>query len=98
MPLFLLIILIGVTRLGLQYWYEQGIGQVYVAILVLKLIAVAGVVISAAGLRKILKNRAATEGRDDQKQSRYDQKLGNEVFFAALLILSTALLTQLPPR
>lgn len=91
LPLFLLIILMGVIRLGLQYWYEQGLGPVYVAILLLKLIAVTGVVASAAGLRKMLGNQAVTE-------SRYDQKLGNEVFFAALLILSTALLTQLPPR
>ena len=96
--LFVLIILAGMVRLGLQYWYEQGLGPVYVAILLLKLIAVTGVVISAAGLRKTLREQAAPEGRDDPKQNRYDQKLGNEVFFAALLILSTALLTQLPPR
>lgn len=91
LPLFLIIVLMGVIRLGLQYWYEQGMSVVYVGVLLLKLIAVAGVIISAARLRKILQSPAVTE-------SEYDNKLGTEIFFAALLILSTALLTQLPPR
>ena len=91
LPLFLLIVLMGMIRLGLQYWYEQGLGMVYVAILLLKLAAVAGVVISAARLRKLFRTAAINE-------SQYDDKLGTEVFFAALLVLATALLTQLPPK
>jgi len=91
LPLFLLIVLLGLIRLGLQYDYEGGLGALYVAMLALKLIAVGGVVVGATGLRKLLKNADADE-------SAYDDKLGTEIFFAGLLILATALLTQLPPR
>lgn len=91
LPLFLLIIAMGITRLVLQYSYEQGLSPLYVAMLVLKLGAVAGIVFSAARLRRLFKDAAAPE-------SQYDNKLGMEIFFAALLILATALLTQLPPR
>jgi hypothetical protein len=90
LPLFLLIVVMGMIRLGLQYWYEKGLGSIYVTMLVLKLVAVAGVIVSAARLRRLLGSQVATE-------SQYDEKLGTEVFFAALLVLSTALLTQLPP-
>lgn len=90
LPLFLLIIAMGVLRLVLQYVVEQGLGVVYVVMLVVKLGAVAGVVFSAARLRRLLRD-AAPEGQ-------YDNKLSTEIFFAALLILVTALLTQLPPR
>jgi copper resistance protein D len=91
LPLFLLIIAMGIIRLVLQYSYEQGLSLVYVMMLVLKLVAVAGIIFSAARLRRLLKDAAAPE-------SQYDNKLGMEIFFAALLILATALLTQLPPR
>ncbi|HZV61552.1 MAG TPA: hypothetical protein VFF75_03980 [Methylophilaceae bacterium] len=90
LPLFLLIVLLGLIRLGLQYGYEEGLGPLYVSILVLKLIAVTGVVVSAARLRKLL--------RHGGKEQAYDNKLGMEIFFAGLLILATALLTQLPPK
>lgn len=91
LPLFLLIVLMGVIRLGLQYWYEEGLGPIYVTMLAFKLIAVAGVIVSAARLRRLLSSHTAAD-------SQYDDKLGTEVFFAALLVLSTALLTQLPPN
>ena len=91
LPLFLLIILMGLARLALQYNYEEGLGSLYVSILILKLVAVAGVAVSAARLRKLLQRAEADERT-------YDNELGMEIFFAGLLILATALLTQLPPR
>lgn len=91
LPLFLLIMALGVVRLALQYVMEQGLGALYVAIVLLKLGAVAGVVISAARLRRLL-------GDAEFQESEYDVRLSMEIFFAALLILATALLTQLPPR
>jgi putative copper export protein len=91
LPVFILIMLTGLARLGLQYVYEQGLGAIYLIMLGCKLVAVAGVVASAAGLRALLKAQPFSERR-------YDNGLGPEVFFAALLIIATALLTQLPPR
>lgn len=91
LPLFLLMIALGVIRLALQYVVEQGLGVVYVAIVVLKLVAMTGVVFSAARLRRLLR------GAEVQERE-YDARLSLEIFFAALLILLTALLTQLPPR
>jgi hypothetical protein len=91
LPLFILIVLTGVIRLGLQYYYESGLGVIYLVMLVFKLAAAAGVVISAARLRSLLKSSASTENH-------YDNKLATEVFFALLLIFAAALLTQLPPK
>ncbi|HYD33966.1 MAG TPA: CopD family protein, partial [Methylophilaceae bacterium] len=91
LPLFMAIVLLGLVRLALQYDYEDGLGPIYVAILVLKLTAVVGVVVSAYRLRKLL-------GHAEAKEVDYDNKLGTEIFFAGLLILATALLTQLPPK
>lgn len=91
LPVFILIVLSGLTRLGLQYVYEQGLGAIYLLMLGCKLLAVVGVMASAARLRAMLKAQPFSEGR-------YDNGLGTEVFFAALLIFATALLTQLPPK
>jgi len=91
LPLFAVIVLLGLIRLALQYEYEDGLGALYVAMLILKLVAVGGVIAGAAGLRRLLQNAHADENA-------YDNKLGTEIFFAGLLILATALLTQLPPR
>jgi putative copper export protein len=90
LPLFLLIILLGLIRLGLQYDYEDGLGALYVAMLIIKLVAVGGVIAGAASLRKLLRSGA--------DENAYDNKLGTEIFFAGLLVLATALLTQLPPK
>lgn len=91
LPLFVMIVALGFIRLALQYVVEQGLGVLYVAIVVLKLVAVAGVVFSAARLRRLLRE-------NEVQESEYDARLSMEIFFAALLILLTALLTQLPPR
>ena len=91
LPLFLLIVTLGVVRLVLQVVMEQGLGALYAAIIVLKLAAVTGVVVSASRLRRLLHDAEVQE-------SEYDARLSMEIFFAALLILATALLTQLPPR
>jgi hypothetical protein len=91
LPLFLLIMAFGAIRLALQYGYEEGLGAVYVAMLMLKLAAVGGVIMSAATLRRLLRSPQPDE-------QGYDNRLGTEIFFAALLILATAMLTQLPPR
>lgn len=94
LPLFILIVLTGGMRLGLQYYYEQGLGAIYLIMLGFKLAAIAGVVWSAARLRGLL--RAPAFGEDES--GRYDNGLGTEMFFAALLIFATSLLTQLPPK
>jgi putative copper export protein len=87
LPLFLLAVVTGV--LGLAWRQTQGFSPAYLAILGLKLAAVAGVAHTAWQLRKLLRRPATDFDRD------YDGKLGTEIFFSALLLLAAALLTQL---
>lgn len=90
LPIFILAVLTGIGRLGLQYVMEQGLATIYLLMLGLKLLAIVGVIICAWQLRGIL--------RREEQDLAYDNKLGTEVFCAALLLLFAALLTQTPPN
>lgn len=90
LPLVTLAALTGIVRLWLQY-LNSGLGIAYVMLLGLKLAALGGVVVYAAGLRKRLQT-GPDAGQD------YDNGLSLEVFFAAIVVFATALLTQLPPN
>lgn len=87
LPLFVLAAATGFA--GLVWRQAQGFSLAYLAILGLKLAAVAGVAQAAWRLRKLLRNPEAGFDRH------YDGTLGTEIFFAALLLLAAALLTQL---
>jgi putative copper export protein len=91
LPTFALILLSGVARLTWQVWLEQGLSVLYLVFLGLKLFVTAGIMFSAWRLRHVLQHGAA----DDPA---YDHQLGSELFFAALLVFTTALLTQIPPN
>jgi putative copper export protein len=91
LPLFLLILLSGMARLMIQYGHDQGFAVLYITMLALKLMAVAGVAWSAYGLRQQLKRTNIDDGH-------YDNRLSMEIFFIAILIFATAIFTQLPTR
>lgn len=88
LPLFLFILASGLGRLLVQYGNTEGFSSLYIAILVLKLAAIAGIMGSAYGLRRQL--------NADINDERYDNGLSVEVFFLAIMIFVTAMLTQLP--
>lgn len=88
LPVFMSIIATGLLRAGVQLWNEGGMGLPYLVVLAVKLIAVAGVMVAASRLRRLL-------GADPDARTR--DGLSREAFFAALVLLFTGLLTQLPP-
>lgn len=90
LPVFLLGLATGIIKLIAQYRVSNALNDAYLAFLCLKLTAVIGVCVCALWLRRILFEKF--EG------DRYDHGITIEVFFAVLLLLSTALVTQLPPR
>jgi putative copper export protein len=93
LPMFGAILLTGLVRLYVQYENQGGyLGGAYLLMLGLKLCAVLGVVVAAAGLRRQLRDSG-----DLSWERRYDNGLSSEVFFAALVVFATSLLTQLPP-
>jgi copper resistance protein D len=89
LPLFLLLSASGIFRLMMQYETDRSLSELYVGVLLLKLAAIAGVIWSAHGLRKQLKARHF----DDRD---FDNGLSIEVFFMAILVFLTAMITQLP--
>lgn len=91
LPAFALILLSGVARLAWQVWLEQGLSMLYLVFLALKLSVAAAIIFSAWRLRHVLQHGAT----DDPA---YDHHLGSELFFAAVLVFITALLTQIPPN
>lgn len=88
LPVFMSIIAIGLLRAGVQFWNEGGMDLAYLAVLAMKLAAVAGVMVAASRLRRLL-------GQDPDARTR--DGLSLEAFFAALALFFTGLLTQLPP-
>lgn len=91
LPAFGLAAFTGVVRAGLEWQTQGGLGGLYLGVLGLKVLAVTGVAVSAYRLRQWLARPAAADPA-------YDDGLSREVFFAAVLVLLTALLTQLAPR
>ncbi|MFZ5655441.1 MAG: hypothetical protein ACOY42_13730, partial [Pseudomonadota bacterium] len=90
LPLFLIAVATGIAGVAAQL--EYALSAVYLAVLGLKLAAVAGVAAAARRLRLLLRQPAAADF-----DVRYDGTLGTEIFFAALLLLAAALLTQVSP-
>lgn len=88
LPVFMSTVATGLLRTGVQLWNEGGMTLPYLAVLAMKLAAVAGVMIAASRLRRLLAAGADARTRDG---------LSLEAFFAALVLFLTGLLTQLPP-
>lgn len=88
LPVFMSIVATGLLRASVQLWNEGGMGLPYLAVLAIKLAAVAGVMVAASRLRPLL---AADHN------ARTQDGLSLEAFFAALALFFTGLLTQLPP-
>lgn len=85
----------GLLRLYLQDVPMSALPwDVYGWVLAGKLLALAGVLLSAYGLRRWL---TANKGKNDPSWRHFDDLLSAEFFFAAVMILMAALLTQLPP-
>jgi hypothetical protein len=91
LPLFLAILALGGMRLWLAVRAEEGINLLYGAMLALKIAAVLAVMFQAYKLRGLLRH-----SRFLGKQ--FDDGLSMELFAAFILILLTALLTQLQPN
>lgn len=90
LPVFLLTLVSGAARAWLQYADEGGLAWTYAAMLGLKLAAVAAIAACAWRLRRLLRQPRFN-------MAVYDNGLTLEFFFALVLLLFTALLTQLPP-
>lgn len=89
LPLFLAALLTGSLRLYAQYAENGHLAWAYLGVWLIKVAAIGGVMVAAFYLRHLL--------RDEQEDSaRYDHYLSYELFSAFMLILATALLTQLP--
>ena len=91
LPLFLAILALGGVRLWLGVRAEEGINVLYGAMLAFKIAAVLVVMWQAYKLRGLLR-RSHFIGRQ------FDDGLSMELFAAFILILFTALLTQLQPN
>ena len=90
LPLFLGILLLGLVRLGLALQAEGGLNVLYGSLLGLKVLAVVAVMFNAWKLRSVL-------GEGQGLDKRFDDYLTWELFSAFILVLMTALVTQLPP-
>lgn len=90
LPLFLIAVTTGIV--GVAARLEYSLSAVYLAVLGLELAAVAGVATTAWRLRSLLWHPPTADF-----DVRYDGMLGTEIFFAALLLLAAALLTQVSP-
>lgn len=90
LPLFLAILALGVVRLLLTLRAEDGVNVLYGGMLALKMAAVLAVMVQANRLRMELR-------RSRPVWRRFDDGLSMELFAAFILILLTALLTQLQP-
>lgn len=100
LPLFLLTIASGMLRLLLQYVEEDGLASTYAAMLGLKLAAVAAIAACAWKLRRLLRQPGSATAAYDTgpiSDNGFDNGLTLEFFFALVLVLFTALLTQLAP-
>jgi hypothetical protein len=91
LPLFLSILALGVVRLLLTLRAEDSINVFYGGMLALKIAAVLVVMVQANKLRIELR-------RSRLVWRRFDDGLSMELFAAFILILLTALLTQLQPN
>jgi putative copper export protein len=91
LPLFLTVLVLGGVRLWLMLRVGEEINMLYGAMFALKLAAVLAVMVLAYKLRVMLK-RNRFIGRQ------FDDGLSLELFAAFVLILFTALLTQLQPN
>jgi putative copper resistance protein D len=89
LPLFLLLLASGIFRLMMQYETDRSLSELYVGVLLLKLAAIGGVILAAHGLRKQLKSGSLSDND-------FDNGLSIEVFFMAILVFLTAMITQLP--
>ncbi|KAF0842944.1 putative copper resistance protein D [Methylovorus glucosotrophus] len=89
LPVFTGILFTGTLRLALQFAVDKGLAWTYLGVLLIKMLALTGVVLAAARLRGIL-GQLAPEYAD------YDHYLSHEVFCACMLLLATTMLTQLP--
>lgn len=89
LPLFVGAVLSGGWRLYEQFAENGLLAWTYVGVWLIKAIAIAGVLIAAACLRQLLHGA-------QENPARYDHVLSYELFGAFMLILATALLTQLP--
>jgi len=89
LPVFIAILLTGAIRLGLQFAVDNRLSWAYLGVLLIKLFAITGVVLSAAKLRGILSHTTPADAD-------YDYHLTYEVFCACMLLLATTMLTQLP--
>jgi len=89
LPVFIAILLTGAIRLGLQFAVDNRLSWAYLGVLLIKLFAITGVVLSAATLRGILSHTTPADAD-------YDYHLTYEVFCACMLLLATTMLTQLP--
>jgi copper resistance protein D len=81
-------LLTGVLRLYAQFAENGTLAWTYIGVLLIKAAAIAGIIVAAAGLRKLLHGQ--------ENSQRYDRSLSNEVFCAFMLVMATAMLTQLP--
>lgn len=91
LPLFLGILALGGVRLLLAVRAEDGVNVLYGAMLTLKMTAILAVMFQAHKLRGLLR-RSRFIGKQ------FDDGLSMELFAAFILILLTALLTQLQPN
>lgn len=90
LPIFLFVLASGLMQIVLRVIQENQLNSGYIAVLGTKLILVLAIVLSAWGLRRHLK-------RDSLSATAFDNGLSLEFFFALVLILTTGLLTQIPP-
>lgn len=91
LPLFLSILTLGVMRFFLTFSAEGGVNVLYGAMLGLKVTAVLVVMFQAQRLRTLLR-------RSFFGWRQFDDGLNMELFAAFILILLTAVLTQLQPN
>lgn len=90
LPVFLLALVTGGLRFAAGWLAYGGVDAAYLAMIGVKISLITLVCLCALSLRRAL--RAGTfNGK------RYDDNVGMEFFFALLLLLAAAMLTQLPP-
>jgi putative copper resistance protein D len=89
LPVFFMILASGVLQVLLKSQMEGSLSYAYIAVLSIKLILVIAIMMSAWALRRSLKKPI--------DEVRFDNGLSVEYFFALVLILTTGLLTQIPP-
>lgn len=92
LPLFLALLVFGIFRLALGIQEAGWLNDLYLALLGLKILAVLVVVFSAWKIRKAIQPGCMG------LSGKFDDALSLELFAAFILILMTALLTQLQPN